>query len=309
MYMGTPEFAVGPLQKLLDQQYTICAVVTAPDKPAGRGRKVHMSAVKKFALDHDIPVLQPTNLKSESFQEEIRHFQPDLNIVVAFRMLPKIVWQFPRLGTFNLHASLLPQYRGAAPINWAIINGETQSGVTTFMIDDKIDTGSILLQDTTEISVDDTAGDLYEKLVVQGSELVVQTVSGLLEGALHPKPQINPSDLKEAPKFTRENTKINWSQTGNRIYNQIRGLYPFPVAWSNFRNGNEDMAVKILQATFRKDEHSEEFGKVKTEEKKICVAVPNGWIQIDRIQLPGKKAMKCEDLLNGYRLWDNALML
>ena len=304
--MGTPEFAVHILEKIIEAGYEVVGVVTAPDKPAGRGRKLHESAVKQAAVKHNLKVLQPVSLKSEEFLEELRQLQANLQVVVAFRMLPEVVWKMPALGTFNLHASLLPQYRGAAPINWAIINGETETGVSTFFIDDKIDTGDMILQEKVGISDRENAGSLHDKLMETGANLVVQTLQLLEKGNLQTQAQGNPLELKSANKLHRENTRINWQLPLERIDNLIRGLSPYPTAWTTLRNGNDEVQLKIYEAEKVKTNHSFEPGKIVEENKEVKVAVAEGFLVLREIQLPGKRKMKVKDLLNGYKFFPNA---
>ena len=236
LFMGTPDFAVEGLAKIIEAGYNVVGVVTAPDKPAGRGRKLNQSAVKKFALTKDLPVLQPTNLKSDDFETQLKSLKPNLQVVVAFRMLPTKVWKFPAYGTFNLHASILPEYRGAAPINWAVINGEKTTGVTTFFIDDKIDTGNIIQSKEIEIEATENVGSVHDRLMKLGGELIVDTLKLIEIGEVRTIPQNKEEDPKPAPKLTRENTKIDWSKDTITIYNLIRGLNPYPAAWCYFQN-------------------------------------------------------------------------
>ncbi|MDT0293093.1 methionyl-tRNA formyltransferase [Mesonia ostreae] len=309
LFMGTPEFAVTILDKIIQQNYTVVGVVTAPDRPAGRGQKLRKSAVKVFAEEKGIEVLQPTNLKSDAFQEDLERLQPNLNIVVAFRMLPKKVWNFPRLGTFNLHASLLPQYRGAAPINWAIINGEKITGVTTFFIDDKIDTGAVILSEEIEIEATDNAGSLHDKLMHKGASLVITTLEQIETDKISLREQKEARGLKTAYKLVNENTKIDWTKTTMEIYNHIRGLSPYPVAWTQLENAGEVLRCKIQEASYTLKEHFLSFGTVLIEEKNILVATRDGFIKIEEMQLPGKRKMIAKDLLNGYAFKENARML
>jgi len=237
VFMGTPDFAVGVLKTLIEHKYNVVGVITAPDRPSGRGRKLNQSAVKKYALEQNLPILQPTNLKNESFLAELKQFNANLQIVVAFRMLPKVVWQMPELGTFNLHASLLPNYRGAAPINWAIINGEKTTGVTTFYIDDKIDTGAIILKEKILVDENDTAGTLHDKLMKLGSNIVVKTVKTIEKGNVETTQQsLLKEQIKHAPKIFKETCQIDWNKSIDAIYNMIRGLNPYPGAWTVFDN-------------------------------------------------------------------------
>jgi methionyl-tRNA formyltransferase len=299
--MGTPEFAVGILNRLQMSSFNIVGVVTAPDKPAGRGKQLKSSAVKTYALHHDLEVLQPTNLKSEDFQDDLKRLNPNLIIVVAFRMLPKAVWNFPNYGTFNLHASLLPHYRGAAPINWAIINGEKKTGVTTFFIDEEIDTGKII--DSKSISIDkqDNVETLHDKLMTLGADVVIETVKAIEQAKAEPQPQADTSELKAAPKLTKENTKIDWKQSGNTIVDFIRGLSPFPVAWTELTIESEIKKIKVYKASYEISDHQKEIGSthLNTEIKTIDVAVKNGYIHLEELQFPGKKRMEVKAMLNG----------
>ncbi len=306
--MGTPDFAVAILDKLLQEDFNIVAVITAPDKPAGRGRKLNESSVKKYAAKNNLPILQPKNLKNEDFINQLTSLKPDLQIVVAFRMLPKVVWKLPKLGTFNLHASLLPEYRGAAPIHWAIINGEIRTGVTTFFIDDKIDTGEIILSSTTNIEPDETVGSLHDKLIVKGSELVCKTVDLIAAGKAITKKQPN-VELKPAPKLTPENTKINWSESTDVVYNKIRGLNPFPSAWTEIMNGDKRINAKIYAVKKDVISHTLEFGTLIFDKKTLKIATRDGFIHILEIKLAGKKKMDAKRLLNGFHFQEKAKAL
>ncbi|HET8885096.1 MAG TPA: methionyl-tRNA formyltransferase [Salinimicrobium sp.] len=306
VFMGTPEFSVFCLKKIVEASYNVVGVVTAPDKPAGRGRKIHESAVKQFAIENNLPVLQPTNLKDPMFISELKKLNPDVHVVIAFRMLPEMVWKVPTYGTFNLHASLLPQYRGAAPINWAIINGEKITGVTTFFIDEKIDTGRIVLQKSVEISKNETAGSLHDKLMEEGSSLVIETLELIEKDKVESIEQPSIPELKSAPKLTKENTKIDWNQPLDRIYNHIRGLNPYPAAWVGLVNGNDDLDVKFFEVEKLEEEHSFESGQIIIEDKTLKVAHPEGFLIVKEIQLPGKKRMKTKELLNGFKFHWNA---
>lgn len=303
--MGTPDFAVASLKNLVENNYKVVGVITAPDRPAGRGQKLRASAVKEYAVAAGLRVLQPTNLKSEEFLSELKGLNADLQIIVAFRMLPKVVWAMPKLGTFNLHASLLPEYRGAAPINWAVINGETLTGNTTFFIDEKIDTGSVILQQQVEVSASTTAGELHDVLMNKGAELVVQTVDLIESGKATTTPQPN-NEPKTAYKLTKENTKINWSLKGQLIYNLIRGLSPYPSAWCFLNDKNKQQQVKILLAEFEETNSVEKVGVISVKEKQLKIAVKDGYISILKMQLPGKKAMDVKALLNGYTFDEGA---
>ncbi|MFC5045290.1 methionyl-tRNA formyltransferase [Aquimarina hainanensis] len=309
LFMGTPDFAVETLKTIIAHQYEVVGVITAPDKPAGRGRKLNASAVKKYAQSQSLKVLQPTNLKDEHFIQELRELDANLAVVVAFRMLPKVVWDMPAYGTFNLHASLLPDYRGAAPINWAIINGETTTGNTTFFIDEKIDTGHIILQEAVSIQETDTAGDLHDTLMVQGAGLVIKTLQAIERGTVTTTPQPMNENPKTAYKLHRDNTRINWEQPIDVIYNLIRGLSPYPSAWTLLSNKETEVAVKIRQVTKEYADHTHTNGIIIVANNKIKVAVTGGYIIINILQLPGKKAMESKALLNGYHFDENAKMI
>lgn len=305
VFMGTPEFAVASLRRLVEEQYNIVAVVTTPDKPAGRGQKLHESDVKVAARELGLPILQPERLKDEEFVEAMKALQPDLGIVIAFRMLPEIIWAMPRLGTFNLHASLLPQYRGAAPINWAIINGETQSGITTFLLNHEIDKGAIIGQQTMPILPDDNVGSLYDKLMVAGCDLVVDTVEKIAEGSYTPIEQMHydESTLKPAPKIFKEDCHIDWSWEGERIVNFVRGLSPYPAAWGALRKGSEDAgSAKIFEVSFERKATSDPMGTILSDgREKIEVVCANGIISIRSMQMAGKRRMTNRELLLGLR--------
>lgn len=309
VFMGTPEFAVGSLQKLIETGHKIVGVITAPDKPAGRGQKLQESAVKQYALAQNIKILQPTNLKNESFLEELQTLNANLFIVVAFRMLPKVVWSMPEFGTFNLHASLLPNYRGAAPIHWAIINGEKETGVTTFFIDEKIDTGAVISSKKIDISNTETVGSLHDKLIHLGSELVVETVNLIAEDKVSTTIQTSSNNLKTAYKLDRDNCKINWDKSLESIYNKIRGLNPFPVAWTTLHNNTDILDVKIFDVKKLVSQHSFKVGSIHTENGMIKIAVKNGFIIVESLQLPGKRKMDAKSLLNGYRIDDLAYVV
>lgn len=308
LFMGTPDFAVATLQALVEANLNIVGVITAPDKPAGRGRKLKQSAVKEYASKQNLNILQPTNLKKPEFLESLRALNVDLQIVVAFRMLPKQVWSTPKLGTFNLHASLLPDYRGAAPINWAVINGETKTGVTTFFINEKIDTGGILLQKEIEISPTISAGELHDELMLAGSALVVQTIQLIQKGNCKIVKQPI-ADLKPAPKLNKENCKIDWNQSLDKVFNHIRGLSPYPAAYSFIDNNNETIEVKIYKTSKTEETHSFLPGKILFTKKEIKVAVKNGFINVLELKLAGKKKMDTKSLLNGYSFGKNAKMV
>ena len=306
VFMGTPEFAVPSLRALVAGGYHVVAVVTTPDKPAGRGQKLHESDVKVAARELRLPVLQPVKLRDPEFVEALRALQPDLGIVIAFRMLPEIVWAMPRLGTFNLHASLLPQYRGAAPINWAIINGETETGVTTFLLNHEIDKGAILDQVRVPIGPEDTVGTMYERLMNIGTSLVTQTVDRIAAGDITPVEQqsVDERTLRPAPKIFKEDCRIDWTQPGKRIVDFIRGLSPYPAAWTEmYREGNAaPSTVKIFSATFEQAQHDEPCGTIESDGRTLIrVACADGWITLGELQLAGKKRLAVHDLLLGWR--------
>ena len=299
VFMGTPDFAVGILDTIYNSQFEIAAVITAPDKPAGRGQKVSVSAVKTYALEKNLPILQPTNLKNDEFLAELASYNANLQIVVAFRMLPEVVWKMPKLGTFNLHASLLPNYRGAAPINWAIINGETETGVTTFFIDDKIDTGAMILNKKIEIDSNENVGQLHDKLMLLGSETVIETLALIEKGNVTTTIQTENSELKTAYKLNKDNCKIDWTKSGIEIHNQIRGLCPYPTAWTFIKDGDHEWNVKIYDSKFIEEAHTFTVGTIISSKKEMKIAVANGFIQIASLQFPGKKKMQIHELLNG----------
>ncbi|MEB8345146.1 methionyl-tRNA formyltransferase [Flavobacteriaceae bacterium KMM 6898] len=306
VFMGTPDFAVAILDKLVQNSYTIVGVITAPDKPAGRGRKLHESAVKQYAVSHHLPILQPTNLKDEGFLEELKTLDANLQIIVAFRMLPRAVWEMPKYGTFNLHASLLPHYRGAAPINWAIMNGEKETGVSTFYIDDKIDTGEIILQEKTAIDPEETAGELHDKLMRLGADLVIKTVELIKAGEVKTIEQSQSGDLQLAYKIHKATCQVNWTLPISNIYNHIRGLSPYPAAWTTLHNGEEELFLKIYAAAKEEEVHHMEAGLLIFDKKMLKVAVAGGYIQLLEIQLPGKRRMATHEVLNGLNLLKNA---
>ena len=297
--MGTPDFAVGVLDAIIKNKYEVVGVITAADKPAGRGQQLKHSAVKSYALDNNLKLLQPTNLKDVVFLEELQSLQANLQVVVAFRMLPEAVWKMPKLGTFNLHASLLPNYRGAAPINWAIINGETKTGVTTFFIDDKIDTGAIIMSKEIAISSSESAGNLHDRLMNLGKEAVIETIQFIENDCVTTTIQDQSEDFKTAYKLNKDNCKIDFSKSGNDIYNLTRGLSPYPSAWCLLKDGEQEWNVKIYEAKFVSENHNITAGKVLTTKKEMKVAVKDGFLEIINLQFPGKKQMKTNELLNG----------
>ena len=306
VFMGTPEFAVGILDTILQNNYEVVGVITAADKPAGRGQKIKYSAVKEYALANHLPLLQPTNLKDESFLAELQALNANLQIVVAFRMLPKVVWDMPSLGTFNLHASLLPNYRGAAPINWAIINGETKTGVTTFFIDDKIDTGAMILNAETAIGNNESAGELHDRLMQLGSETVTQTLALLESGKVTTTIQEDNGEIKTAYKLNKENCKIDWHQPASEIHNLIRGLSPYPAAWCFISDKGEEWNVKIYQSNIIIEAHTLAVGLLVCNKKELKIAVRDGFIQIESLQFPGKKKMNTAEFLNGIQFTADA---
>lgn len=307
VFMGTPDFAVGILDTIYTNNYEIVGVITAPDKPAGRGQKLSESAVKKYAVEKGLRVLQPTNLKSEEFIEELKSLNANLQVVVAFRMLPEVVWRMPKLGTFNLHASLLPNYRGAAPINWAIINGEEKTGVTTFFIDEKIDTGEMILHKETEIGKNETAGELHDRLMSIGSKAVIETLSLIENGKATTEIQKETADIKTAYKLNKDNCKIDWNKSGEEIFNLIRGLCPYPAAWSFIKDEDKEWNVKFYDTSFIKEDHNYIVGKIITTKKEMKIAVKDGFIEINSLQFPGKKKMQIHELLNGIHFSEEAI--
>jgi methionyl-tRNA formyltransferase len=309
IFMGTPDFAVASLKSLVDAGKNVIAVITTPDKPAGRGQQLQESAVKKFAVERGLPVLQPEKLKNPEFLEELRALNADLQIVVAFRMLPEVVFAMPPMGTFNLHASLLPQYRGAAPINWAIMNGETETGVTTFFLDKEIDTGKIIFQKTTSITEDDNAGTLHDRLMEIGSGLVVQTVDAIRDGRLDLKPQdqfyTNEAELKHAPKIFRDTCRIDWSRDNTSLFNFIRGLSPYPAAFTELKDA-EGKQTQLKVFSTKKSDHSGTAGHLRIENnKRLFIYCGSGSLELLDVQLAGKKRMPVADFLRGFAINEN----
>lgn len=300
IFFGTPEFAVHCLEAMVAAQQNIVAVVTAPDRKAGRGKKWRSSAVCLAAKAHGLPVLQPENLKAPEFIATLRNYHPTLMVVVAFRMLPKQVWSIPKKGCFNLHASLLPHYRGAAPINWAIINGETETGLTTFLIDEKIDTGQILLQEITPLEPNATAGSLHDTLAEQGGQLILKTIEVLETQSSTPQTQPITGNFIPAPKLTKENTQIQWEQELSKIEAFIRGLSPYPGAWTTAITSKEAFIFKIFKAKVLHENHQHKIGALVVAEKKIKIAHTSGWLVCEELQLPNKRRMTALELLNGY---------
>ena len=306
-YFGTPEFAASQLEAILKAGYEVAVVVTMPDKPAGRGRKIQYSDVKKTALEHNLPLLQPEKLKDPMFLEQLASFQANLFIVVAFRMLPAVVWQMPELGTFNLHASLLPQYRGAAPINFAIINGETETGLTTFFLNEEIDMGAVIMREKVAIRPDETAGELHDELMVLGNQVVVETIKKIEKGEVCALPQDEMTEgqpLKPAPKISKEFCNVDWSQDCQTVYNHIRGLSPYPAAHTSILSENgEVIELKIFSSVIETCLPEVPIGSVVTDNKKyLKIALKDGFIHLTQVQQAGKKAMPIADFLRGTQL-------
>lgn len=313
--MGTPEFAVASLDILVKNNFNVVAVVTAPDKPAGRGQQLQQSAVKQYALTNNLNVLQPTNLKDGHFMKELKALQADLQIVVAFRMLPEAVWNMPKLGTYNLHASLLPKFRGAAPINWAIITGEEETGVTTFKLKHEIDTGNILFQEHIKISNTETAGELHDALMKTGAGLVLKTVKEIEKSVMQNTPlnfiSQNDNDVSHAPKIFKDTCKINWNNDVKEIYNLIRGLSPYPTAFTQFRDENgKELIIKIFFAKYNLQEHNYPIGTISSDNKTFLnVYGKNGMIELTDLQLQGKRRMPVSEFLKGFRIHANSLFV
>ncbi|MFN3639366.1 MAG: methionyl-tRNA formyltransferase [Flavobacterium sp.] len=309
VFMGTPLFAVGVLKKILEEGFDVVGVVTAADKPAGRGQKMSVTAVKEFATEKGLKVFQPTLLKDPVFINELKNTGVNCQVVVAFRMLPEAVWKLPEYGTFNLHASLLPQYRGAAPINWAVINGETTTGVTTFFIDDKIDTGEIILSESTPIQIDENAGQLHDRLMEIGSELVIKTLHQIAKGDVSTSLQDDTLQLKTANKLNKDNCKIDWNKDGITIHNLIRGLSPYPGAWCFLKNGASTESIKIYESKFNVESHDFKPGHIFADKKSLKITVVDGWIELLLLQLPGKRKMSPMELNNGYEFKEGSILL
>lgn len=312
IYMGTPDFAVCPLQKLLEAGHEVVAVVTNPDKPAGRGQKLQESAVKKFAVERGIPVLQPERFREERFLAELKSFEADLQLVVAFKMLPEVVWNMPPLGTVNLHASLLPDYRGAAPINWAVMNGERESGVTTFLLKHEVDTGNLIYQQRVEIGKTMTAGELHDELMVVGANLLVKTVDAMASGDYPLQEQTSllaGREPKSAPKIFKEDMKIDWTKQLDAIYNHIRGLSPFPAAWTELKHKDtgEVLSLKLFVTERIVEDHYREIGLSTDGKTFFDIFVRGGIIRVKELQLSGKKRMGVEEFLRGFHLKDYTL--
>ena len=308
VYMGTPEFAVESLRCLVEGGYNVVGVITMPDKPAGRGHKIQFSPVKQYALEHDLPLLQPEKLKDETFIAALKAWRADLQIVVAFRMLPEIVWSMPRYGTFNLHASLLPQYRGAAPINWAVMNGDTETGITTFFLKHEIDTGEVIQQVKVPIADTDDVGIVHDKLMILGGKLVIETVDAIINGTVKTIPQEEMAvvgKLRPAPKIFKDTCRIDWNNTVKKIYDHVRGLSPYPAAWTELHQPDAELLspVKIYQTEKIVKAHTRQAGSIETDGKTyLHVAVADGFMDIKSLQLPGKKRLSTEELLRGFKI-------
>ena len=309
VFFGTPDFARTSLEAIHTSAHEVVGVVTVADKASGRGQKVHQSPVKTYAVEHDLLLFQPEKLRNEEFLSQIQSLNADIFVVVAFRMMPKVLFSMPRLGTFNLHASLLPDYRGAAPINYAVINGETKSGVTTFFINEKIDEGNILLQAETEISPEDNAGTLHDRLMEIGAKLVVKTLDGLAEGKLTEIPQNQKENPKTAYKIFKEDTKIDWEKEVEVIHNFIRGMSPYPAAFTILEVGGEQKILKIFKGKFQKIEHSKEYGAIEISKNEFKIYAKNGVYFPEELQLEGKKRMNLKDFLNGFHSFDELKLI
>ena len=309
VFFGTPDFARASLEAIHTSAHEVVGVVTVADKASGRGQKVHQSPVKTYAVEHDLPLFQPEKLRNEEFLSQIQSLNADIFVVVAFRMMPKVLFSMPRLGTFNLHASLLPDYRGAAPINYAVINGETKSGVTTFFINEKIDEGNILLQAETEISPEDNAGTLHDRLMEIGAKLVVETLDGLAEGKLTEIPQNQKENPKTAYKIFKEDTKIDWEKEVEVIHNFIRGMSPYPAAFTILEVGGEQKILKIFKGKFQKIEHFKENGEIEISKNEFKIHAKNGVYFPEELQLEGKKRMNLKDFLNGFHSFDGLKLI
>ena len=307
IYMGTPDFAVLPLKTLVENGYNIVGVITNPDKPAGRGQKLQESAVKKYAQEVGLNILQPEKFRNEEFLQALKNLKADLQLVIAFKMLPEVVWNMPRLGTVNLHASLLPAYRGAAPINWAIINGEKKTGLTTFLLQHEIDTGNVLFRQEVEISDNMTAGELHDELMIQGAELIIKTVDAMIKGdypLISQESLTTGNECTQAPKIFKDDMKIDWSKDINQVYNHIRGLSPFPAAWTELKNTDtgETISMKVYQSSKILDTTITKGGIIRSTRETLEISAIGGWIKLEEIQLAGKKRMKTEDFLRGFNL-------
>ena len=303
VFMGTAQFAVESLKNVHDSGYTIVGVICPPDRPAGRGHNLKACDVKNYALTQNFNILQPEKLKNPDFLNDLRALEADLFIVVAFRMLPKEVWSMPKYGTFNIHGSLLPQYRGAAPINWAIMNGETKTGVTSFFIDEKIDTGATLLYKDCVIDINNTVGDIHDKLMLLGAELATETCDAIFSNNVKPEIQVESTSLKEAPKLFKDNCKIDWTKDTFSIHNHIRGLSPYPVAWTHFvQEEKKDLIMKIHKSTHSICKHNKNISEIEFDKSELKIYTIDGYISVLEIQAPGKNKMDIKSFLNGYSL-------
>lgn len=305
IFMGTPDFAVASLKELINNEFEVVAVITAPDRPAGRGQKLKASAVKEYALTENIDILQPEKLKDELFLSKVASYQADLFVVVAFRMLPEQVWTMPKLGTINLHGSLLPKYRGAAPINWAVINGDTETGATTFFIEKEIDTGKIIDNITIPINEYDTAGIVHDNMMIEGAKLLSRTVSNIFDGNISPKDQPD-NKVSHAPKIFKQDCKIDWQENTLAIFNKIRGLSPYPTAFTHIIKDDSKKSIKLFKVKYVVD-NKENQNKIKVEEKNIFFGTADGWIIIDELQIEGKKRMTSQQFLQGFNIEEWAL--
>lgn len=308
VFFGTPEFAKTALEAIHNSHHEVVGVVTVADKASGRGQKINQSPVKIYAVEYNLPVFQPEKLRNPSFLEEIRNLNADIFVVVAFRMMPKILFEMPRLGTFNLHASLLPDYRGAAPINFTIINGETKTGATTFFINEKIDEGNILLQEEIEILPQDNAGTLHDKLMGMGAELIVKTLNGLAENNIQQKPQPQVENPKNAFKIFKEDTKINWQNDSETIHNFVRGMSPYPCAFTVLKIGDEVKSLKIFSGNYTLEDHKNEAGTLEISKHSFKIFTQDGYYQPNEVQLEGKKRMNIKDFLNGFKNFNDIKM-
>ncbi len=308
VFFGTPEFAKTSLEAIHNSNHEVVGVVTVADKASGRGQKIHQSPVKIYAEENGLTVLQPVKLRNPDFLENIKKLNADIFVVVAFRMMPKILFEMPRLGTFNLHASLLPDYRGAAPINYAIINGETKTGATTFFINEKIDEGNILLQEEIEILPEDNAGTLHDRLMEMGAKLVVKTLDGIAENSIIEKPQPHSEHPKNAFKIFKQDTKINWNQNSETVHNFIRGMSPYPCAFTILKIGEDEKSLKIFSGNFKTNNHNQEAGKLEISKNTFKIFTNDGYYEPEEVQLEGKKRMNIKDFLNGFRNFDEVKM-
>ncbi|MCZ2083224.1 MAG: methionyl-tRNA formyltransferase [Flavobacteriales bacterium] len=305
IFFGTPEFAKTSLEAIHQSHHEVIGVVTVADKASGRGQKIHQSAVKVFAVENDLPVFQPEKLRDPEFLENIKNLNADVFVVVAFRMMPKILFEMPEIGTFNLHASLLPDYRGAAPINYAVINGEKKTGATTFFINEKIDEGNILLQKELEIFPEENAGELHDRLMEMGAKLVVETLDGLSENSIQEKPQPMVENPKNAFKIFKEDTRITWNQNAETVHNFIRGMSPYPAAFTTIKIGEEEKFLKIYKGSFEKITHDKNPGSLEIDKHQFKIYTKDGLYLPEELQLEGKKRMSVKDFLNGFQHFDH----